>query len=159
MSRCIAHLGSSSQELGACSRAAGALPFGVGHQRTSRRANRHPSNVCSAPCHVASASNRRTRSFCQSLVEPATATTEQEATTSSKSVPQADAWEIDFCSRPLLDERGKKVWELLICDAGRTFEYSEYFPNSKINSVEVGCLHSLLFSLLFFMLPGHAACS
>lgn len=58
----------------------------------------------------------------------------------SSSIPQASAWEIDFCSRPLLDERGKKVWELLICDQDRTFEYSEYFPNSKINSAEVrGC--------------------
>lgn len=56
---------------------------------------------------------------------------------SSKQLPQAQTWEIDFCSRPLLDERGKKVWELLICDQDRTFEYSEYFPNSKINSVEL----------------------
>jgi len=37
----------------------------------------------------------------------------------------------------LLDKRGKKVWELLICDPERNFEYSEYFPNSKINSAEV----------------------
>jgi hypothetical protein len=55
-----------------------------------------------------------------------------------KSVPSSSAWELDFCSRPLLDERGKKVWELLICDAERSFEYSQYFPNSKINSAEVG---------------------
>lgn len=39
--------------------------------------------------------------------------------------------------RPILDERGKKVWELLICDADRTWEYSEYFPNNKINSVSL----------------------
>ncbi|CAG9462464.1 unnamed protein product [Pedinophyceae sp. YPF-701] len=51
-----------------------------------------------------------------------------------KGVPTTSAWELDFCSRPLLDERKKKVWELLICDAERTFEYSEYFPNNKINS-------------------------
>lgn len=44
---------------------------------------------------------------------------------------------MDFCSRPLLDERGKKVWELLICDPDRKFQYSQYFPNSKINSVEL----------------------
>lgn len=49
----------------------------------------------------------------------------------------SESWEIDFCSRPLLDERGKKVWELLICDQDRKFEYSEYFPNSKINSSEL----------------------
>ncbi|GAX78823.1 hypothetical protein CEUSTIGMA_g6260.t1 [Chlamydomonas eustigma] len=54
-----------------------------------------------------------------------------------KSVPTSPTWELDFCSRPLLDERNKKVWELLICDPERTFEYSEYFPNSKINSAEL----------------------
>ncbi|GIL44701.1 hypothetical protein Vafri_2222 [Volvox africanus] len=63
----------------------------------------------------------------------------QQASTStpSKAVPKSTVWEIDFCSRPLLDERGKKVWELLICDPERNFEYSEYFPNSKINSAEL----------------------
>lgn len=46
-------------------------------------------------------------------------------------------WELDFCSRPILDERNKKVWELIICDPERNFEYTEYFPNNKINSVQV----------------------
>mmetsp|Transcript_8234 Transcript_8234/g.17643 ORF Transcript_8234/g.17643 Transcript_8234/m.17643 type:complete len:377 (-) Transcript_8234:811-1941(-) len=59
------------------------------------------------------------------------------AASTASTVPEADVWEIDFCSRPLLDERGKKVWELLICDPERKFEYSEYFPNSKINSAEL----------------------
>eukprot|EP00899_Mesostigma_viride_P015798 jgi/Mesvir1/24219/Mv10930-RA.1 len=45
-----------------------------------------------------------------------------------------DVWELDFCSRPILDDRGKKVWELLICDPSRSFTHAEYFPNSKINS-------------------------
>eukprot|EP00898_Chlorokybus_atmophyticus_P003540 jgi/Chlat1/4187/Chrsp27S04284 len=44
-------------------------------------------------------------------------------------------WELDFCSRPILDARGKKVWELLICNSTRSFEYAEYFPNNRINSV------------------------
>lgn len=48
----------------------------------------------------------------------------------------AKVWEVDFCSRPLLDERGKKVWELLITDADRKLQYSEFFPNNKINSQE-----------------------
>ena len=43
-------------------------------------------------------------------------------------------WELDFCSRPLLDERGKRVWELLVCDASRQLQYSEYFPSNRINS-------------------------
>lgn len=51
--------------------------------------------------------------------------------------PTSTVWELDFCSRPILDERGKKVWELLICDPSRTFEYSMYFPNNKINSTEL----------------------
>lgn len=42
-------------------------------------------------------------------------------------VPTSNVWELDFCSRPILDERGKKVWELLICDPSRSFEYSEIF--------------------------------
>lgn len=65
----------------------------------------------------------------------------QEASSSSSdpsaAAPTSNVWELDFCSRPLLDERGKKVWELLICDPERKFEYAQYFPNSKINSIEV----------------------
>ncbi|NES69560.1 MAG: DUF1092 family protein, partial [Okeania sp. SIO2D1] len=26
-------------------------------------------------------------------------------------------WELDFYSRPILDERQKKLWELLICES------------------------------------------
>lgn len=71
----------------------------------------------------------------------------QEAT--QKGVPTSSVWELDFCSRPIVDERGKKVWELLICDPDRSFEYSQFFPNNKINSTEV-CV-CVLFSLLFFI--------
>jgi hypothetical protein len=47
-------------------------------------------------------------------------------------------WELDFCSRPLVDERGKKVWELLVTDpSGEGLRYSEYFPNNRINSAEL----------------------
>ena len=52
-------------------------------------------------------------------------------------IPRALEWELDFSSRPLLDERKKKVWELLVCDPERSFEYSQYFPNSKVNSAEL----------------------
>lgn len=72
----------------------------------------------------------------------------QEASSSSDaaaSAPTSRVWELDFCSRPLLDERGKKVWELLITDPERKFEYTQYFPNSKINSVELrNALESIL---------------
>ena len=56
-------------------------------------------------------------------------------------IPQSRVWELDFSSRPILDERGKKKWELLICDAQRHFQYSGYFPNNKINSTQVGRPH------------------
>lgn len=57
--------------------------------------------------------------------------------TEETSIPLGDdsVWELDFCSRPLLDERGKKKWELLICNSSRSFEHSEFLPNNKINSV------------------------
>jgi RNA-binding protein Tab2/Atab2 len=53
------------------------------------------------------------------------------------SVPQSSTWELDFCSRPMLDVRGKKVWELLICDPSGKWAFSKYFPNNKINSTEL----------------------
>jgi hypothetical protein len=74
------------------------------------------------------------------LATDAAAVQEPAAAASSSarsSVPTSDVLELDFCSRPLLDERGKKVWELLVCSSDRSFEYAQYFPNSKINSVEV----------------------
>lgn len=52
-------------------------------------------------------------------------------------VPTADTWELDFCSRPMLDVRGKKVWELLICDPEGDWHFSRYFSNNKINSTEL----------------------
>lgn len=44
-------------------------------------------------------------------------------------------WELDFCSRPILDERGKKVWELVVCDSSLSLQYTRYFPNNVINSI------------------------
>ncbi|KAK1267711.1 hypothetical protein QJS04_geneDACA015601 [Acorus gramineus] len=44
-------------------------------------------------------------------------------------------WEMDFCSRPILDARGKKVWELVVCDKSLSLQYTKYFPNNIINSV------------------------
>ncbi|WP_017325065.1 Tab2/Atab2 family RNA-binding protein [Synechococcus sp. PCC 7336] len=40
-------------------------------------------------------------------------------------------WEIDFYSRPLLDERGKRVWELLACDSHGTYKRSSYCANTQ----------------------------
>ncbi|KAL5160100.1 Protein TAB2, chloroplastic [Glycine soja] len=44
-------------------------------------------------------------------------------------------WELDFCSRPILDARGKKVWELVVCDKTLSLQYTKYFPNNVINSI------------------------
>ncbi|MCO5557491.1 hypothetical protein L7F22_011056 [Adiantum nelumboides] len=44
-------------------------------------------------------------------------------------------WELDFCSRPILDSRGKRLWELLICDSNRNLQFAKFFPNNVINSV------------------------
>eukprot|EP00667_Euglena_gracilis_P007438 EG_transcript_7511 len=64
------------------------------------------------------------------------ATTGQDTETGvvDKTVPKGEEWEVDFASRPLVDNRGKRVWEILICNPQRTFEYAEYIPNNKVNS-------------------------
>ena len=43
-------------------------------------------------------------------------------------------WELDFYSRPLLDANNKKVWELLICDRDREFEWVRECPSNEVNS-------------------------
>jgi len=51
-------------------------------------------------------------------------------------------WELDYYSRPILDEQNKKVWEVLICESPTTvgaqpedlFQFSEYCPSSEVNS-------------------------
>lgn len=52
-------------------------------------------------------------------------------------------WELDFYSRPILDEEGKKVWEVLICqaptqvteDPDRLFRYSQFCSSQQVNSL------------------------
>ena len=56
---------------------------------------------------------------------------------SVESSRDGSTWELDFCSRPILDERGKKVWELLVTDDTGSFTHSRFFPNNKINSTEL----------------------
>lgn len=51
-------------------------------------------------------------------------------------------WELDYYSRPILDEQNKKVWEVLICESPTTvdaqpeklFRYSQYCSSSTVNS-------------------------
>jgi hypothetical protein len=54
-------------------------------------------------------------------------------------------WELDFYSRPLLDENNKKRWEVLISEGLQTvdadpealFRYSKYLSNTEVNSIEL----------------------
>lgn len=43
-------------------------------------------------------------------------------------------WQADFYRRPLQDEAGKPLWELLICDVTRSFEFSVFCSQSQANS-------------------------
>ncbi len=52
-------------------------------------------------------------------------------------------WELDFYSRPILDENQKKVWEVLICESpsdvraktDSLFRYAQYCPSTEVNSL------------------------
>ncbi|MEH1938998.1 MAG: Tab2/Atab2 family RNA-binding protein [Nostoc sp.] len=51
-------------------------------------------------------------------------------------------WEIDFYSRPILDDNQKKIWEVLVCEspldiatkADSLFRYAQYCPSTQVNS-------------------------
>ena len=55
-------------------------------------------------------------------------------------------WELDFYSRPILDENKKKVWEVLICesptgsqgDTESLFKYAQFCSNKTVNSIWLG---------------------
>lgn len=52
-------------------------------------------------------------------------------------------WELDFYSRPLVDENQKKLWEVLICESplditqpvDSLFQFSKFCANTEVNSV------------------------
>jgi hypothetical protein len=52
-------------------------------------------------------------------------------------------WELDFYSRPILDENKKKLWEVLICETptdskqspDSLFKYSQFCSNQSVNSL------------------------
>lgn len=43
-------------------------------------------------------------------------------------------WQADFYRRPLQDELGHPLWELVVCDADRTFTASAFCPQPEANS-------------------------
>ncbi|UZQ54970.1 Tab2/Atab2 family RNA-binding protein [Trichothermofontia sichuanensis B231] len=52
-------------------------------------------------------------------------------------------WELDFYSRPIVDENNKKRWEMLVCESPLTpnrsldslFRYSQFCDSSQVNSI------------------------
>lgn len=66
---------------------------------------------------------------------PDTEEGEEESVAEDADVDTIKEWELDFCSRPILDGRGKKLWELVVCDSGRQLQFTRFFPNNVINSV------------------------
>lgn len=54
-------------------------------------------------------------------------------------------WELDFYSRPILDDDGKKVWEVLLCESPQNvktqpdalFRFAEYCSSREVNSARL----------------------
>ena len=46
-----------------------------------------------------------------------------------------NVWELDFFSRPLLDENGKKRWEILVCTSDNSFRWQRFCPADSVNSI------------------------
>jgi len=52
-------------------------------------------------------------------------------------------WELDFYSRPILDDNNKKIWEVLLCESPldiqqeSQFRYSQYCSSKEVNSVKL----------------------
>jgi len=52
-------------------------------------------------------------------------------------------WELDFYSRPIVDEQQKKIWEVLVCESPLAtrqsteslFRYTQYCQSNQVNSV------------------------
>ncbi|MBZ8183350.1 Tab2/Atab2 family RNA-binding protein [Oscillatoria salina] len=58
----------------------------------------------------------------------------------------ATIWELDFYSRPILDENNKKLWEILICESpldinsalDNLFTFSQFTSSKNVNSLVLG---------------------
>jgi len=51
--------------------------------------------------------------------------------------PMSNIWELDLYTRPVTNDQGKKLWELLVCDANGVMRHVEPLPSSLINSREL----------------------
>jgi len=43
-------------------------------------------------------------------------------------------WQADFYRRPLKDDLGRSLWELLICNPTGSFKYEAFCPQSEANA-------------------------
>ncbi|MEL6814422.1 MAG: Tab2/Atab2 family RNA-binding protein [Cyanobacteria bacterium J06598_3] len=43
-------------------------------------------------------------------------------------------WQLDFYRRPLQDDQGNPLWELIICDEGMDFSYGEFCPQAEVGA-------------------------
>ncbi|WP_448379758.1 Tab2 family RNA-binding protein [Gloeomargarita sp.] len=43
-------------------------------------------------------------------------------------------WEVDFYARPVVDDQGKKLWELLLCDPQGRNRWAQTCPPDQVNS-------------------------
>ena len=66
-----------------------------------------------------------------------------ENTENTSSTIMPVIWELDFYSRPVLDDKNKKRWEVLICESPTNiqcelkslFQYSKFCGNTEVNSI------------------------
>jgi hypothetical protein len=50
---------------------------------------------------------------------------------------EQEIWELDFFSRPVINDDGKKIWELIIVNKNLSIQHIETVPNSMVNSKEL----------------------
>lgn len=86
-----------------------ALPAVLAARRKAPAAAASSSRRGSRPCSSGRQWRRAAAAAEGASAAASTVAPEPTAAVSSKGVPQSDVWELDFCSRPILDERGKKV--------------------------------------------------
>ncbi|CAM9616476.1 unnamed protein product [Chrysoparadoxa australica] len=87
------------------------------------------------------ASPRMVPVIARSATSEAAAQTEPTPGTGVMTIENPDLvsreWELDVYSRPVVDENGKKLWELLLCDSTGNFKHVEQIPSNMVNSREV----------------------
>ena len=97
----------------------------------------HPGKAGRQPQHTKARAGRPVQAIPDTAEAPDAAVASTSGRPSQVAPPKSQVWEIDFFSRPIYDERGKKRWELLICDQERKWEFVQSFPNNKITSAAV----------------------